>query len=92
MGNVENLITADKALMGAETKNIIKFTREEKTENDFESKTSLFLMDAEVDEAISILLKIKEIDNVQERTLLELDLYGIVQNAWCREMGDIVYE
>lgn len=91
MGDVGKLITADKALMGKGTNNIIEFAKR-KAGNDFLEKTSLFLMDTEVDEAISLLLKIKESDNTEERTLLELDFYGIVQNAWCREMGDIVYE
>lgn len=91
MGNEERLITVDKALMGGDTNNIIEFAKR-KAGNDFSEKASLFLMDTEVDEAISLLLKIKEAVNAEERTLLEHDFYGIVQNAWCREMGDIVYE
>lgn len=50
------------------------------------------LMDEEINEAISILLKIKQEKNKETRIDLEHEFYGLVQNSWYREMEDIADE
>lgn len=49
-------------------------------------------MNEEIDEAISILLRIKQEKNEEKRIVLEHEFYGLVQNAWCREMEGIADE
>lgn len=57
------------------------------------AKESLsFLMDEEIDEAISILFGIKKEKNEEKRIDLEHEFYELIQNAWHREMEDIINE
>lgn len=91
MGNVKNPITTDEALVGKSTEKIIRFTKE-KRNNKITSKSLSFLMDEEIDEAISILLRIKKEKNEKNRIILEHEFYGLIQNAWYREMEGVVDE
>lgn len=91
MGNVKNQITTDEALMRKSTAKIIQFTKE-KQNNKIITKSISFLMDEEIDEAISILLRIKQEKNEENRIILEHEFYGLIQNAWYREMEDIADE
>lgn len=70
---------------------IIQFDKKKQAD-----KTTLkllpFLMDEEIEEALSILLRIKQEENEEEKIALEYEFYGVVQNAWCREMEDMSNE
>lgn len=91
MGNIKNLITTDEALMGRNTEKIIQFTKERQN-NEITTKSLSFLMDGEIDEALSILSRIKQEKNEENRIILEHEFYGLVQNAWHREMEGVTDE
>lgn len=66
MGNEKSPITTDEALMGKSTAKIIQFS-ERNQNNEITTKSLSFLINEEIDEAISILLGIKQEKNKEKK-------------------------
>ncbi len=90
MGNMKYPTTTDEALMRESEANVVQFNK--KRNNKITTKSLSFLTNKEIDEAISILLRIKQEKNEEKRIVLEHEFYGLVQNAWYREMEGITDE